>query len=418
MKPQSFHLPSGARVELGAGSRIELPGIFGPELAEVRARFSGVDGRPVSLADLPLSDLACVRALARAVGLVDEALVAVDCRNCRHRFEVRPSSTLELGPFRDGELDDPELDAPFDFSRAESIPALDGGGGNDTIRLAPRTVAQAESLHRAIDPARPFRITSSVVRGMGIVELAGETAPVRIARKLSDASDRAYDAVTALFEGAHYPPRLEVPHACPECGALEWLLVPLSRELSLEPTAGEPALAVPSSESAFPSVDDFERMVREEADKAYAELGIGAVDLLVIDEAAEVDDGGEPLLGCYRPAAPDALVPAPAEIRLFYRTFLVTHEEDGPYDVRAEIAETLRHELMHHLSYLAGHDPIDDEEREQIEHEVARRVGRFESRRRATRALRTELREFVARTWVVWLIAALVTLALVLANGR
>ena len=131
---------------------------------------------------------------------------------------------------------------------------------------------------------------------------------------------------------------------------------------------------------------------------------------MVVDGPAECDDGGEPLLGCYRPADPDALPPQPPEIRIFYRTFASIWNDEGSYDVGAEVETTLRHELEHHLAYLAGTDPVDDQERAEIDAEVARRVGRSEAQRRAVRAASRDLRGFFASTWALWLLALLATL--------
>jgi len=405
---QRFHLPSGAEIELGEGEPIELEGAFAHELGEVRARSS------VPLAALPLGDLHVIRALARRLGLVPEREVAVRCSNCHQEMLVRPCSTLELGPFVDAELDDPEVDALFDFSRDYSIPPL-GEGDESRVKLAPRSVGEAAPFHRALSPSRPLRFTSSVVRGMGVVELDGETDPRKIARALASAPDDAYDAVGMLFEDAHYPPRLDVPHACPKCGVSEWLSVPLSRELSLEPTGEAPEAP---DDVAFMSVDDFEALVREQADAAYRELGVQQIDLAVIEGPAEVDDGGEPLLGCYRPPDPEGLVPRPAEIRLFFRTFANIAHDEGDYDVRAEVRETLRHEIEHHFGHLAGDDPLGDDEDEELVREHTRRVGQRELERRALRSFRSELRAFFARTWWVWAIALMLTMLAVLAESR
>ncbi len=409
--PPRFHLPSGAQVELGVGEPIELDGPIGAELRALRVRLS------VPLDALPLGDLHVLRAIARRLGLVDEPELAIRCSNCHGEFRVKPCSTLELGPFRDAELDDPEVDADFDFSRTHSIPAVRDDRDESRVRLAPCSVGQARELHRALSRDRPLRVTSRVVRGMGIVELDGETDPRRIARLLAAASDDCFDAVGALFEDAHYPPRLDVPHACPSCGLSEWLSVPLSRELSLEPS-DDAAPPPPPDDRSFMDLDEFEALVREEAASAYADLGVREIDLAVIEGPAEVDDGGEPLLGCYRPPDPEGLVPRPAEIRLFYRTFANIAHDEGAYDVRAEVRETIRHELEHHFGHLSGDDPLDDEEHAEIQREHARRVGQRELERRAVRSFWSELRTFFARTWLVWLIALSVTLLAVLAESR
>jgi hypothetical protein len=261
-----------------------------------------------------------------------------------------------------------------------------------------------------------LRVTSNVVRGMGVVELDGETETGRIARALQHLDDDSFAALQMLFEDAHYPPRLDVPHPCPECGATAWLSIPLSRELSLEPA--EDADVAPTSARGFMGVDEFEALVREEAARLWDELEIGEVSLTVVEGVAEVDEGGEPLLGSYRPADPEALIPQPAEIDIFYRTFANMSRSDGVVDARAEVAETLRHELEHHLNYLRGDDPLDDSERAEIDLERARRVGRAEVGRRATREARRDVSEFFARTWYVWVVVALATLLAFLADRR
>src|SRR5690606_10236853 len=131
---------------------------------------------------------------------------------------------------------------------------------------------------------------------------------------------------------------------------------------------------------------------------------------------AECDDGGEPLLGCYRPPDPDALIPKQAEILIFFRTFQTLWDDEGDYPVKPEIDETLRHELEHHIGYLAGSDPLDDEERAEIDERVARRVGRREVQRRALRAAGGDFGDFLRRTWPLWVIAAVVTLLAVFAQ--
>ena len=402
-----FHLPSGAWVELGAGSPIELPGLLGDELRGLRVRTS------VPLLELPLSDLHVIRALAMRLELVDEPEATIRCSNCQRELSVQACSTLELGPFSDGELDDEELDAPFDHLRAYAVPPL-GDGEESTLRLAARTVGEALPLWAAVSASRPLRITSKVVRGMGVVELDGETNPKRIARALARCSDQAFDAIATLFEDAHYPPRLDVPHVCPSCGVTEWVPAPLSRELRGEHLHLPPA----PDDTGFISVDEFEAVVRKEAQRAYTELGVRAIDLAVIEGPAEVDDAGEPLLGCYRPPDPEGLVPRPAEIRIFYRTFANIARDEGPYDVEAEVRETLRHEIEHHLGFLSGDDPLDEQEHAEIQREAARRVGKHEIQRRAVRGVAAEVRGFFARTWLVWVIVALATLLAALAESR
>lgn len=401
-----FALPSGASVEV-SDAEPELPelgGVFAADLAGVRALTSS------PLDELPLADLHTLRAIAKKLGLAPEPAISIRCRNCEHVFEVVPTSTFELGPYRDAELDDPELDAPFDFERAYPIDPDDERFSE--VRLEPVNVATARGLHEAL--AGRFRITSRVVRALGIVSLGKETSPARIARRLSEAPDEIFDRVAAVFEDAHYPPRLVAPHGCPECAMVEWVPVPAERELTVAAADGAAHLR-PEGEP-FMDADRFEAEVRDSAERIYRELGVRHIDLSVIDGPAECDDGGEPLLGCYRPPEPEGLIPKRAEVRVFYRTFSAIWQDEGPYDVRAEIDETLRHELEHHFGHLAGDDPLDDDERAEIDRERARRVGRTETQRRVVRAAAGDFGDFLRRTWPLWLLAAAITVLAVAAH--
>ena len=60
---------------------------------------------------------------------------------------------------------------------------------------------------------------------------------------------------------------------------------------------------------------------------------------------------------------------------------------------------------------------MDDEERAEIRNEAVRIVGKKESTRRAAKDLASGLREFVVRTWPLWLVA-LVALVIALATQR
>jgi hypothetical protein len=412
-RPGRLHLPSGIVVAFDApppSHRLHVVrGAFARDARAFRGSCHDAAGRPVELAKLSLGDFHVLRALLRRLGELDEKTIAITCNNCRKSFAVTPCKTLELGPFRDGELDDAELDKPFDFERLHEL----DGQQVHLARLEPRSLLEAEPLHRAVSGAAPLSLTAAVVRGMGLVELDSETDPARIAERLSQATDADFDAVGRLFEGAHYSPRLLTRHVCPSCGAAEWVEAPALREFSVEPaeSSHEPrAHRLRASGPAFMKVSEFEALVRVQAERTYRNMGVRAIDLLVVEEAAECDDAGEPLLGCYRPGDPEALPPEPPEIRLFYRTFESSWLEDGPYDVAAEIEETLEHELEHHLGFLAGHDPLDEEEHAEIDAEVIRRVGRKEAQRRAFLALGGDVRDFFVRTWWLWLLALAGTL--------
>ena len=427
-----LHLPSGALATLDSSApSLRVQGVFSEECAKLRCRLFTEAGDPVDVGELPLADLHTLRAIARRLGLVDEALVKIVCDNCGEQFERRPSETLELAPYTDDELDDPELDAAFAFDTEHRIVLRPGspvsppaGRRPQTrptqreaelrIRLAPRTVREAEPLHAALARPGPFRFTSLAVGGMGLIALDELTELRSMARRLSRLPDEAFDGLVTLFEAAHYPARLETGHPCPQCGAVGWLLAPAEREFTARPdevSSLEDEPPLPAG-AAFMGIDEFERRVRHIAARVYAGVGVRNVDLIVEDGPAACDDAGVPLLGGYLPPDPDATLPKPPEVTLYYRTFAAMWRDDGGYDVDGEIEETLRHELEHHLGFLSGIDAMDDDERSEIADEYRRRVGRAEAGRRAVRSGISSVGGFIRATWWVWLLALLGAAAL------
>jgi hypothetical protein len=407
-RAERLHLPSGVLAIFDAASAHELDGVFARYAAAFDGRLVDAAGAEIALEELPLADFHTLRALLHRVGKLPEADLEITCQNCNRRFSVRPCETLELGPYRDGELDDPELDAPFDFETSHRLPVSE----IEQVRLSALGVGDAAALHAALAKSGPLTLKSATVKAMGIAEIDGATDPRRIGRRLMQVSAEAFDELVNLFESAHYPPRLTTRHPCPRCGAAAWVDSPALREFSFDPASGgtievrrEPA----DGQTPFMNLAEFEALVSERADVAYSALGVTRVDLVVVDGPAECDDGGEPLLGCYRPADPDALVPQPPEIRIFYRTFVNVWNDEGSYDVGGEVETTLRHELEHHLAYLAGTDPVDDQERAEIDAELARRVGRTEAKRRALHAARSDVRGFFASTWALWVLLLVAT---------
>lgn len=377
------------------------------------------DGRRVAFDDLPLRDAHVLRALLAHAGIVPEEPGGFTCANCDAPFEVAPSPLLEVGPFVDGELDDPELDAPFDFDRTHEItPLRVARGAARTLRLAPRTVGEALPLWRAAGMPS-LRLTPAVVIAMGVTAIGRERRSSAIAAALASAPEDAWQDVVALFNEAHYPARLVALHRCAGCGSRNDLDVPLERELPLEAAPQRDAGSEePTSrggragEEAFPDLDTFEARVRVIAEDVYDERGIKNVGLFIDAGVAACDDGGEPLLGSYTPGALEGelTIPEPPEIKLFYRTFAAMHAEDGPYDLDEEIRETIDHEVTHHLNHMSGSDPLDDEELAEISRETARRVGKAEGMRRAGRGALADLAGFLRFSWPVWLIALAGTL--------
>ena len=57
---------------------------------------------------------------------------------------------------------------------------------------------------------------------------------------------------------------------------------------------------------------------------------------------------------------------------------------DRSFDVAGEISETIEHEVIHHVNFLRGHDPMDEEERFVIAKERQQLIGRKELARRET----------------------------------
>ena len=463
----------------------DAPSPFAAALALLSAAgvLTSANGEALDVYTLPLRDVHTLRALLTRVGHLPEEKVPFTCENCRAPFDVAPSSLLEVGPFLDGELHDPELDAPFPFGEPQPIPrvllpsaprtgarrpsgfgAARGGRAAtrsapstraapsapssgaapsapstraaqsapssraaqppsaraearsaDTVTFAERTADDARALFRAADAwltgrSRAMRITPAVVLGMGIVALGSERRTSVIAEALAGASDAAWSSIVDLWLEAAYPRRLFGLHRCAECGARNDLDVPAAREWDREPAArAKPHKA----RDPFPDLDAFERRVRHHADRIYAARAVRNIDLIVDDGVPACDDGGEPLLGSYVPGSiDDALIPHPPEIRLYYRTFCSEYDADPTFDVDGEIAETIDHEIEHHLNHLGGVDPLDDEEHAAIDKEELCRIGVREAARRARRTLASDLAGFFKATWLLWVAMAIAALIL------
>lgn len=377
---------------------------------------SGSDAEALPLEDLPLEDLPLedfhvLRALLVAAGALDEPESTVLCSNCGEQIQGRPSTLLELGPYLDGELGDEVLDEAFPFDEPMEIPALRLGQREVTqMKLRPSTLGEARSLFDALEAEGPLRFTAEVVRALGIERLGDEADEERIAEALQGASDEVLDAVADAFDSAAYAPRMSAAVRCEGCGARCSLPAPADREF--------PEIAAPSAPDfnapieGFPSFERFSAMVEQEAELAFSKLRLRNIGLDVEGGVAACDDGGVPLLGSYDPPSGEGngVLARGPEVRLYYRTFKAMFVDEGPYDVGAEIAETLEHELEHHLAFLRGYDPQDELERAEIVHEERRLVGEAESLRRASREARAGLADFLYRTWPLWLVLLLGTL--------
>lgn len=446
--PRAVHLPSGQRVELHAASAERaapaLSADAGGPFAEALAILSaeGVlrcDGAPLDVYTLPLRDVHTLRALLSRSGLVAESSEQFVCENCGAPFDVAPSSLLEIGPFIDGELSDPELDEPFPFGEPLPIPRLilpaprppprRSGlaprrgtlrGPRDryaeTVTFAERTAGDARALFRAADAlftgrVRSLKITPALVMGMGIVALGSERRAQVLAEALATAPHAAWARLIDHFHDAAYSRRLFSIFRCAECGARNDLDVPLARELDREPPLREGELAKDrGARPPFPDLDAFEELVHKHAERIYAKRGLRNIDLFVDAGVPHCDDGGEPLLGSYLPGGVDeeTFVPRAPEVRIYYRTFETQYAFDPGFDVEGEIRETIDHELLHHLHHLSGEDPMDADERAEIAREHVRRVGARESARRERQALWSDATGFFRATWPLWVAVLLV----------
>jgi hypothetical protein len=408
--PPRVHLPSGRAL------RLEIARAAACTKTTLRGSVRALSGDVVALRDdlgmlvdpegLSLEDFHVLRAVITHHGLLAEDPIDVSCDNCNRARSIEPCSVFEPGPYVDGELHDAELDEPFPFDEEHLL-----GTGEMKVTLAPTTVAQARPLHEAIDSGR-LRVTVPLVRGMGIESLGGEKNTAKISRKLARADDATWDAVTDLFDAAHYGPRLRPFWRCDQCGARNEVEAPSLREFPAQPLArgDEPV-------EGFPDLDSFEAMVHRQAEPIFARLGVRNVTLLVQPEAADCDEGGVPLLGSYDPGQREQSgVPAtPPEVRIYYRTFRSSFA-DEPFDVPKEIADTIEHEVRHHIAFLSGYDAVDDQERDEIAREEGRMVGQSESLRRATTAAKSSVADFFRRTWPVWLLVAVATVAAAIAD--
>jgi hypothetical protein len=413
--PKRVHLPSGlvlsleAKPALTPRARTRGAPLFS-ELAEVVAGGDLVlqaDGRPADVRSFELRDFHTLRAIATRLGWLAEEPVEIACRNCGDAFAHSPCAALELGPYVDGELDDPDLDGTLDLSRPHPIPPvrLRGGAVAREVELRAVTAGEAEPFHRALRRRR-LVLSDRVVAAMRVAALGGERDPRILADALTRCSDEAWGAIGDLFLAAHYPPRLASIALCPRCAARNDVDAPYERELEPSRPTGQ------SNAEVFPDFDAFDARARAAFERIAGPLS-AEVRLVVDGGVPACDDGGEPLLGGYVPPGGDASAPmGVGEITLYYRTFRAMWEEDGPYDWAAEVDETIEHELEHHDGWRVGHDPMDDDERGEIARERVRVVGRKAAMRASVSALGSDVGGFLARTWPIWLIVAAATVAI------
>jgi hypothetical protein len=396
-------LPGGRIVELPKTKRAPRKGdtkemLYGGARAVLRELGLDVDA-------LTLAEFHALRAIATHEGWLEEEEVEIECRNCDQVIAVKPCAAMPIGPFVDAELDDEELDELLDPNDLYDLDLL------GAVRFRAITVKDAEPLHRAL-AHEPLHVTPEVVTAMGLVALAEMRDSRKIARKLQRCDDRAFAEITNLFLRAHYPLRLFSLAICEHCGTRNDVDAPYDREFPPWSDAPE------KSEASFPSFDEFDAMCRKIGEALVDEAPPPKPLLVVEGGVPDCDDGGEPLMGSYVPGHEgDARSPSnPGTITVYYRTFASMWKDDGAYDVEDEVYETIEHELEHHVAGLVGHDPKDEEERDEIAREARRVVGKKALARAATSAFASDVGEFWKRTWPVWVVALIAVAIAILAS--
>lgn len=439
-----LHLPSGRVVSLGPSSsadqalrtppdRFDIDdtperhaAAFGPQ-GWLELRDGG--GQVVELDAMTLEDFHVLRTVATALDFFVEPPVVRRCTNCDETFPLELSKCVPLGPLLDGELSDEELDEPFDFDKEHDlfVRADDDDQGDDEpnlrreaigrVGLSPLTVGEARALWKTLaeqqERQRQHGISAAdrrrLSRHLGLRSIDGEAYGPRARKRLGELSDDGWDALLDLFEAAHYCPRIDAHIRCPHCEAENVYRAPLLREF---PEIVDDRLAPPWRDEVpgFPSPDAFLASMHQIGKKLYDQANVRSVPLFLELDVPHVDDGGQPLLGSYTPPPDDGLdgigALAAGEIRLYYRTFKRQWADLGPYDVDAEIHETIEHELAHHLAFLRGYDETDEEERAEIVRERERVMGKGALARQA----KAEQAAHRAGSWTLWLIVALLAL--------
>jgi hypothetical protein len=435
-------LPSGKRVTVRANAKAaakptkrdesawfhDVIALFDDNVLAIEQGKTRIDVR-----DLALRDFHVLRAVLTKAGLVNEDEVEIDCHNCGAILIAHPCEGLETGPWEDGEATDPELDktADFDVPLAIAVPiALGRVREARTVTLRDRSVRDAMPLFQALSKDPLDDIDAPFVEAMGIAALGAINDPKRIARALAECDEDSFAAVTDVFLEAHYPLRLASDVFCTKCKARNTVDAPHDREFELGPTPPPPPPPPPHSTqldpnaepehfTPLPKLEDFVDLAHAIADPLIAEIPGEKAELIVEDGTPAVDDGGEPLLGSYVPPPPkDAPVPMqPPTVTVYYRTFEKIEREDGPFDWEDELRETIEHELEHHIFYLRGDDPMDEEEHAEIDREIVRVVGRNEATRRTLAVFGLSVPDFFKRAWIFVFIGA-AALAISLAEGR
>ncbi|MCL2726419.1 MAG: hypothetical protein FWD69_18525 [Polyangiaceae bacterium] len=411
--PAELTLPSGQIVRLraaeGAMARREdeHDSLLGSAIALLDEGAIAIieknTGEAIAPDALSLADFHVIAAVLAKAGAVEENEVEVECFNCAAMLRARPCEALEIAPWVDGELGDPELDATLPFGVAFEIPAiaLDRFRTAKTVTLAQRTVGDARALFDGIDGER-MSVSADVVHALGIEALGPVRDRGTIAKALRTCHDDAFAAIIDIWIDSHYPARLAAIAMCAVCNARNDIDAPFDREMN--PTFFEGSLLPAPRETRrddahFPSLEAFMDRAHAIAEPLFAKISGDPIVLIVEGDTPAVDDGGSPLLGAYVPPPP-----APT-ITVYYQSFR-SENDIGDFDWDETLVETIEHELKHHIYFLQGADPMDDEEHAQIEADVRRVIGSREANRRAAAAFGQSMSDFLERTWILWIIVA------------
>lgn len=361
-----------------------------------------------ALLDLPLRDLHALRDVAERLQVIAPEPGTYDCRNCgaplRAAPEAAPSADLEAWYLEDGSPPTP----PFRLPEPVMLPS---GARADTVDMTAVTGRRAMGLWRFLLESPARAVDAEVVRGLGVRALGDTTDPDGVARALREAPEAAWDIIEAAFVELNYAHRAFVPQVCDACGTVHDLPAPSIREVEPPPAAfrrlhAGAMVAGEEPSEGFPDEETFAAMVERIGEEVYADRGVRNIPLYTELGVPPVDGSGEPLLGSYQPLYRSdgvGYTDVSFEIRLYYRTFRNMWIQEGPYDVEAEVRETIDHEVEHHLHHLAGRDPMDDAEREEARRELERTFGKRAVRRAEWAALRAELR----RIGIVFIVLAM-----------
>lgn len=362
--------------------------------------------------ELFVSDFHLVRDLAERFGVIEpQPHPALTCRNCRHALDVDP-----VGADPESLLAEPPV---FEHPPMRWAEAVDGVRG---ALMDPVRVRDARALWRCLVAPEPV-LDAAVVRGLGVVELTLEDGTTldtaeSIAERMNASSDALLDVITAAYDLVQYPPRMRFGLVCPECGAVHDVPTPSIREDDPPPEAFDVLFGAIEEEGAMLDIDAFSAAVERFAAEVFEDRGVANIDVVVDEGVPPVDDSGEPLMGSYQPIHENhggTFTDVRFEIALYYQTFVSMFAE-APYDVDAEIRETLDHEVEHHLHHLSGHDPLDAEERAEARADLERTFGKDAVRRAERDALRRELGQ-MGRVFFWGLLVLAIGLALLVAAG-